>query len=147
MYGRAEYVAFFVQSKITPFAEKGIYRYDVYGYSSQNYKTNRRIYEATTYQYDKPPYNGVEKHLRLEDNYIVDPDFKRKGVGSAGLDVVKELAKELRCQKIFGERIAKQDTEEERKKLFNFYKKNGFMQSEENEGIEYDMSRLYEDNL
>lgn len=121
------------------------YQYDLYGYSYRHMKECEPVYKAYFKQYDDPAYAEIKKHLYIQD-HMMRNEMKGKGIGSVGMDMAKELAKHLRCAYISGERKANPNTEEEREKLYRFYEKNGFQQSQNKDDlyIKYDM-KLYEE--
>lgn len=81
----------------------------------------------------------MQSKLKIVDNRVLDSNVKGKGIGSAGIFIMKELAKRLRCNKITGRKKAIPDTPEERAKLTAFYAKNGFSQNEDTDEILFDM--------
>ena len=116
-----------------------IYTYDIKGYVSRNMNPRDPAYSAQVEQHMTEIQMTMTSSLYIVDNQVLDPNAKHKGVGTAGIFVMKEIAKRLRCEKITGRRMAQPDTPEERAKLIAFYTKNGFSQNEENENILFDM--------
>lgn len=82
----------------------------------------------------------IVKRLELSSNYVCGKDLYGFGIGSAGPDIIKELAGELNCSEIYGNRRP-QDGKENEEKLHQFYDKNGFEQSNDSDLIRYDFTK------
>ena len=78
--------------------------------------------------------------LEIADNYVKRPEMRNKGVGSIGMDCIKQFADKLGCIKIIGTKQPIPNTQEEMDKLMKFYAKNGFTQSNTSSKISFDMS-------
>ena len=82
----------------------------------------------------------IVKRLELANNYVCGKDLYGIGIGSAGLDVIKELARELNCSEIYGSRRPL-DGKENEERLYQFYEKNGFEQRHDTDLIRYDFAK------
>lgn len=88
----------------------------------------------------------MKKRLYLEETYVNDDYMQNRGIGSAGIDMIKDLAKHLHCTSIIAKRTVMRNTvsneqkQAELQKLIHFYDKNGFSQTNGSEYIEFDMS-------
>lgn len=67
----------------------------------------------------------------LIDN-VVNPGYRNHGIGSRGLDYIKDFCKSQGCKCITGKKQPVPNTEEELTKLTHFYDKNGFEQFPDN---------------
>lgn len=90
-----DYVAFFLTNSIQLNAIRT--RYEICGYLS--YTSNIR--KPKIYYADLTHYNDTNI-LWIQDNYITSPNMKNKGIGSAGMSCIKNLAVQLNCEKIQG---------------------------------------------
>ena len=70
-------------------------------------------------------YNAPKQEVCILDN-IVDPNYRRKGIGSLGLAYIKYISSLLHCKKILGVKQPIPNTSEEMNVLTAFYQKNGF---------------------
>lgn len=75
----------------------------------------------------------------MSENGVDLTEYWNKGIGSVGLDIIKELAKLLHCSCIYGRKVPLRNTEEEMDKLTHFCRKNGFVNAADGEHILYDM--------
>lgn len=66
--------------------------------------------------------------------------MRNKGVGSIGMDCIKQFADKLGCIKIIGIKQPIPNTHEEMDKLTKFYAKNCFIQRNTSNKISFDMS-------
>lgn len=80
------------------------------------------------------------RYTDLANNYVCGKDLYGIGIGSAGLDVIKELARELNCSEIYGSRRPL-DGKENEERLYQFYEKNGFEQRHDTDLIRYDFAK------
>lgn len=85
--------------------------------------------------------DGNFAELKLGDNIVLFDNLKRRRIGTAGMSIIKELAKQLHCTEIYGKRVAIPNTPEERAKLDSFYRSNGFLQDEESGSILFRMDQ------
>lgn len=77
-------------------------------------------------------------------HYVDDEKLYHHGIGSAGIAAIKDLAFQLHCSEIDGNRRVMgkvPDKNAEENKLKAFYNKNGFMQNPENDHIVFDMEK------
>lgn len=115
-----DYVAFFLTNSIQLNAIRT--RYEICGYLS--YTSNIR--KPKIYYADLTHYNDTNM-LWIQDNYITSPNMKNKGIGSAGMSCIKNLAVQLNCEKIQGKaQVTNVINKNEMDKLISFYSKNGF---------------------
>ncbi len=105
--------------------------YEINGFYSPS---NSKIYYAYLHHYE------TSNTLDIVDNYVMYPEMKGKGIGSIGMDCIKQLASKLNCIKIIGAKRPVPNTKEEMDKLTRFYAKNGFTQSDASNKILFDMS-------
>lgn len=128
------YIGFVMHNRLE-LTSQFTYKYSIMGYLSTDMNQSHAAYNADVYQRVS---NLVETNtMHIEDNQVLCEDIKRKGVGSAGLTILKDLAKRLHCTQIDGTKVAKPDTPAERAKLTAFYAKNGFSQTEGEDRISY----------
>ena len=66
----------------------------------------------------------------LSDNFVNRDEIKCEGIGSAGMSIIKELAKHLHCTLINRTKKTEDDTPEEIANLTAFYHAHGFDQDE-----------------
>lgn len=77
-------------------------------------------------------YHSYKNYLWIQDNYVKSSEMHNKGIGSLGMECIKELAKQLNCTKIQGKVQPKNiNDKDELQKLINFYRKNSFVYTEE----------------
>ena len=136
------YVGFLLSAKLSVVPER-TYDYCIEGYTM--YNRDEPVYRALLQQQlSEIPTMGNKLHL--EETYVKGDYMQNRGIGSAGIDMIKDLAKHLHCTSIIAKRTVMrnaQNDEQKRKelqKLIHFYDKNGFSQTEESEYIEFDMS-------
>ena len=114
------------------------YVYTIYGYISTNISSP--IYKAELNWQLSRLETDIVKRLELANNYVCGKDLYGIGIGSAGLDVIKELARELNCSEIYGSRRPL-DGKENEERLYQFYEKNGFEQRHDTDLIRYDFAK------
>lgn len=99
-------------------------QYTINGYLSNNINCFRSYYTDLTH------YVQCQK-LWIDDNVICDKDLRRHGIGSAGLDCIKDLARQLGCKTISGKaQVPNMFDTEELEHLLAFYRKNGFVETD-----------------
>lgn len=83
-------------------------------------------------------YFADELTLWIQDNYVKSSEMHNKGIGSLGMECIKELAKQLNCTKIQGKAQPRNiNDKDELQKLINFYRKNGFVYTEETRTVTF----------
>lgn len=136
------YVGFLLSAKLSVVPER-TYDYCIEGYTM--YNRDEPVYRAMLQQQlsDIPT---MENRLHLEETYVKGDYMQNRGIGSAGIDMIKDLAKHLHCTSIIAKRTVMRNTvsneqkQAELQKLIHFYDKNGFSQTNGSEYIEFDMS-------
>ena len=136
------YVGFLLSAKLSV-VPKRTYDYCIEGYAM--YNRDEPVYRAMLQQQlsDIPT---MENRLHLEETYVKGDYMQNRGIGSAGIDMIKDLAKHLHCTSIIAKRTVMRNTvsneqkQAELQKLIHFYDKNGFSQTNGSEYIEFDMS-------
>lgn len=136
------YVGFLLSAKLSV-VPKRTYDYCIEGYTM--YNRDEPVYRAMLQQQlsDIPT---MENRLHLEETYVKGDYMQNRGIGSAGIDMIKDLAKHLHCTSIIAKRTVMRNTvsneqkQAELQKLIHFYDKNGFSQTNGSEYIEFDMS-------
>lgn len=137
-FNNNKYIAFFLKSQFEQ-EPQYVYNYTLIAYLSSD--THCPVYKGNldwkfTKRFDIPR----EFHISSQS---VTEQYQNNGIGTQALDIIKHLARQLQCDKITGRRVSlnKFTTEEdkciEEKKLYQFYQKNGFTQSEKDETIEF----------
>lgn len=136
------YVGFLLSAKLSIVPER-TYDYCIEGYTM--YNRDEPVYRALLQQQlSEMPMIGNKLHL--EETYVKSEYMQNRGIGSAGIDMIKDLAKHLHCTGITAKRTVMRNTQDdeqkqaELQKLIHFYDKNGFSQSTDSEYIEFDMS-------
>ena len=136
-YDQDVYVGYILEHKFEIEPQK-TYVYTIYGYISTN--VSSPIYKAElNWQFSRLE-TDIVKRLELANNYVCGKDMYGIGIGSAGLDVIKELARELNCSEIYGSRRPL-DGKENEERLYQFYEKNGFEQRHDSDLIRYDFAK------
>ena len=89
-----------------------------------------------------PDYNTTIYYAEIDIDYdtmeatlvdnVVKPGYQNCGIGSRGLDYIKDFCKSQGCKCITGKKQPVPNTEEELAKLTHFYDKNGFEQFPDN---------------
>lgn len=136
------YVGFLLSAKLSVVPER-TYDYCIEGYTM--YNRDEPVYRAMLQQQlsDIPT---MENRLHLEETYVKGDYMQNRGIGSTGIDMIKDLAKHLHCTSIIAKRTVMRNTvsneqkQAELQKLIHFYDKNGFSQTNGSEYIEFDMS-------
>lgn len=114
-------IAFFLnyKRKMPASNETLIYEYSISGFTEYGYL----VYKAMLQQ----EIDDNENILILLDNYVSDMNSKNKGIGSAGMDCIKEFAYKLGVSKIVGIKNPIPNNADGYKNLTAFYSKNGFI--------------------
>ena len=130
-----KYAGFILETVKTDIPELH-YSYTIYGYfeDNENYASPNYVAHFRHVLSERPI--GITNHIELTNTYVRD-DCCRMGLGSYGMDMLKKIAADFHCEYISGRRSAKEKTPEEENKLWNFYEKNGFEQSDEDDYIKY----------
>lgn len=117
------------------------YSYTLYGYLSTAKRSDMPTpaYTAFLMQQYSEPLIGITNELELIDNRIPRKDLRREGIGSAGMSIIKELAKHLHCTLITGQKEAEEDTPKSLAELTAFYDAHGFDQDDHSNCISFDM--------
>lgn len=136
-YDNDVYVGYILEHKFEIEPQR-TYVYTIYGYISTNISSP--IYKAELNWQLSRLETDIVKRLELANNYVCGKDLYGLGIGSAGLDVIKELARELNCSEIYGSRRPL-DGKENKERLYQFYEKNGFEQSHNSDLIRYDFAK------
>ena len=136
-YDNDVYVGYILDHKLEIEPQR-TYVYTIYGYISTNISSP--IYKAELNWQLSRLETDIVKRLELANNYVCGKDLYGLGIGSAGLDVIKELARELNCSEIYGSRRPL-DGKENKERLYQFYEKNGFEQSHNSDLIRYDFAK------
>ena len=136
-YDNDVYVGYILEHKFEIEPQR-TYVYTIYGYISTNISSP--IYKAELNWQLSRLETDIVKRLELANNYVCRKDLYGLGIGSAGLDVIKELARELNCSEIYGSRRPL-DGKENKERLYQFYEKNGFEQSHNSDLIRYDFAK------
>lgn len=136
-YDNDVYVGYILEDKFEIEPQR-TYVYTIYGYISTNISSP--IYKAELNWQLSRLETDIVKRLELANNYVCGKDLYGLGIGSAGLDVIKELARELNCSEIYGSRRPL-DGKENKERLYQFYEKNGFEQSHNSDLIRYDFAK------
>lgn len=109
-----------------------VYNYNLYAYVSSN--LSAPVYKALLeWKFDSR--FDVKRRLYIESQYINDKNMQGHGIGTASIEMIKKLAKQLQCDSIDGLRrplnpvVSDEEKEKENEKLYKFYEKNGFVQS------------------
>lgn len=131
------YIGFLLNNRFTDKPERN-YDFTIYGFLSCD-PHHTPVYRAHLKEQLSERPIGITKQLFLSENGIDLTEYWNKGIGSVGLDIIKELAKHLHCSCIYGRKVPLKDTEEEMDKLTHFYRKNGFANAADGEHILYDM--------
>ena len=136
------YVGFLLSAKLSVVPER-TYDYCIEGYTM--YNRDEPVYRALLQQQlSEAPMMGNKLHL--EETYVKGEYMQNRGIGSAGIDMIKDLAKHVHCTSITAKRTVMRNTvndeqkQAELQKLIHFYDKNGFSQPAGSEYIEFDMS-------
>lgn len=136
------YVGFLLSAKLSVVPER-TYDYCIEGYTM--YNRDEPVYRAM-FQQQLSDIPTMENRLHLEETYVKGDYMQNRGIGSAGIDMIKDLAKHLHCTSIIAKRTVMRNTvsneqkQAELQKLIHFYDKNGFSQTNGSEYIEFDMS-------
>ena len=136
-YDNDVYVGYILEHKFEIEPQR-TYVYTIYGYISTNISSP--IYKAELNWQLSRLETDIVKRLELANNYVCGKDLYGLGIGSAGLDVIKELARELNCSEIYGSRRPL-DGKENKERLYQFYEKNGFEQSHNSDLIRSDFAK------
>lgn len=136
-YDKDVYVGYILEHKFEIEPQR-TYVYTIYGYISTNISSP--IYKAELNWQLSRLETDIVKRLELANNYVCGKDLYGIGIGSAGLDVIKELARELNCSEIYGSRRPL-DGKENEERLYQFYEKNGFEQRHDTDLIRYDFAK------
>ena len=105
--------------------------YKILGYS----KRGRRVYEALV---EHSIVDGKDK-MKIDRNAVYDDGNENHGIGSAGLQVIIDLARRLGCTEVYGmsrpytEMINSENYDLAKKRLRHFYEKNGFIFGDDGE--------------
>lgn len=108
------------------------YTYDILGYLSIN--PQNPIYKAELNWQLSRRETDIVKKLEISKHYVCDKDLYNLGIGTAGINIIKELARQLNCSEIYGHRRPLDGTDAE---LVKFYDKTGFKQAEDSDMIRY----------
>lgn len=120
------------------------YNYNLYAYVSSNLSTP--VYKALLeWKFDSR--FDVKRRLYIESQYINDKNMQGHGIGTASIEMIKKIAKQLQCDSIDGLRrplnpiMSDEEKEKESEKLYKFYEKNGFVQSQNTDRISIPLKR------
>ena len=117
-----------------------------YSYTLRGYISGYISYDSTNQPEDyiahfKHLYNprpfGITNELKLTDHCVKKKHLRRYGIGTEGITLLKNIAREFHCTKIFGERIAVEGSGITEEELYSFYEKQGFEQPEGTKKITY----------
>lgn len=140
-----EYVGFMlVTSDNSKNSEDKNRKYCIIGYLCNGQKEPPKVYKAALSVNFSDDVKNIKKTIRLEENVVIDETRRGFGIGSAGIEAVKDFACQAHCSEILGLRRYcgkyenNKDLEEKNRKLFRYYEKNGFQQH--NDHISFDMS-------
>ena len=140
-----EYVGFMlVTSDNSENSEDKHRKYCIIGYLCNGQKEPPKVYKAALSVDFSEDVKNLKKTIRLEENVVIDETRRGFGIGSAGIEAVKDFASQAHCSEILGLRRYcgkyedDDDLEEKNKKLFRYYEKNGFQQHKDH--ISFDMS-------
>lgn len=149
-YPLPRYIGFVISSSVNDLAD-GSYLFAIRGYLSPSPCFGRPDYFAQVTQSIHGLGSDVKNTLVLTENRV-NTEIRRKGVGSAGLTMIKELAKHLRCSEVTGTKRVEtfkfeteEEVAEEYEHLTAFYAANGFEQEEGSRKITYNMRRYKEE--
>lgn len=110
------------------------YIYDILGYLSIN--PQAPIYRAELNWQLSRRETDIVKKLEISKHYVCDKDLYNLGIGTAGINIIKELARQLNCSEVYGHRRPLDGTDTD---LVKFYDKTGFEQSEDSDIIKYEL--------
>lgn len=110
------------------------YTYDILGYLSINPQSP--IYRAELNWQMSRRETDIVKKLEISKHYVCDKDLYNLGIGTTGINIIKELARQLNCSEIYGHRRPLDGTDAE---LVKFYDKTGFKQAEDSDMIRYQL--------
>lgn len=108
------------------------YIYDILGYLSIN--PQAPIYRAELNWQLSRCETDIVKKLEISKHYVCDKDLYNLGIGTASINIIKELARQLNCSEVYGHRRPLDGTDAD---LVKFYNKTGFEQSEDSDIIKY----------
>lgn len=135
--GSTHYIGFLLKSKHC-IQQSSAYTFRINGYLDFNRTlSNPDFYVNLQQELSEVPY-WIENKLMLQNLEIPNKNYRGKGIGSAGISMVKEIAKQLHCTKICGRRVALGGQDPEL--LKKFYDRAGFSQNDNEEYITFRMS-------
>lgn len=134
------YIGFVLKSKLYLEPEKH-YQYTIYGYLStaQNKAEPPKAYTANLTQRLSERPIGITNTMELSDNFVDPYEIQHEGIGSAGMQIIKELAKLHHCSHIVGSKHPRTNTPEGLDELTAFYHAHGFDQDDQSRKISFDM--------
>ena len=140
--GETHYIGFLLKSKHYTQPSR-TYKFRINGYMDFNrVLASPDFYVNLRQELSEVPY-WIENQLMLQNLEIPNEDYRGMGIGSAGISMVKEIAKLLHCTQICAKRfpLGNQDSD----LLWRFYDKAGFAQNEDNNLINFRMSNYIPD--
>lgn len=134
------YIGFLLKTESKCWPDKS-YSYTLYGYisgyTSYDLKNQPEDYIAHfRHLYDPRPF-GITNELEVTDHCVKKEGLRRNGIGTEGISLLKDIAREFHCTKISGKRVAVEGSGITEEELYSFYEKQGFEQPEGTKKITY----------
>ena len=122
--------------------KKFSYDYSIYGYLSTTDNFNSPDYVAHLTQRYSDIVPG-KNTIYISENYVSSSGMQGKGIGAAGMDIIKTFARQLHCTEIIGKKVPKNKSVEAMEELTSFYRKNGFDQDDVSPMIKFDLRKKH----